>query len=131
MDELQTAGKSTGSGLGLGIFLSDDLLTDPTLSLKAKIIYLLVKRDFEKTGKQFTSKLTDPCLALMTGFSESTVQRKLHELDKKGYLSLVTNTRARQRDQHGRATDIRAVRLIYLDRKLAGYRKRSNRKKRL
>lgn len=120
-DELQSA----GSGSGLGIFLTDDLLTNPNLTLEAKIIYLFIRRDLETTGKKFTSKMTDSRLIQMTGFSESTVHRRVHELYKKGYISLVTITRARKRNKYGRGINIGSVRYIYLDKKLAGYRKRA------
>ena len=114
-----------------GIFLEDKFLAEDDLSLEAKIIYLLIKRELDKTNKYFTQAMTDPRLSNMTGFSMSTVQRKIHELDKKGYIALVSVNRAVARNKRGLPRAISGIRYIYLDRKLAGYRRRAiNKKKR-
>jgi hypothetical protein len=114
-----------------GIFLSDDFLVNDELSLEAKIIYLLIKRELETTHKHFTPALTDPRLSKMTGLSKSSVQRKLQELKKKGYIALVSLNRAVARNERGLPSAIKGIRYIYLDRRLAGYRRRAINKKKL
>lgn len=116
-----TATTTTGAS---GILLTDEFLALKDLSLQAKVIYLLIRRDLESTGKHFTSSMTDPRLAKMTCLSAATIQRKLKELDKKGYIALVSLTKIHTRDEGGRATAYRGIRYIYLDKREAGYRRR-------
>ncbi|MCX7008755.1 MAG: hypothetical protein NTY53_16155 [Kiritimatiellaeota bacterium] len=122
--KLKKLGPVTAATTGSGIFLSDEFLAADDLSLAAKVIYLLIKRDLESTGKYFTASLTDPRLAKMTDLSVATIQRKLKELDKAGYIALVSNSRAVERDARGLPSKIRGIRYIYLDRRKAGYRRR-------
>jgi len=121
-----------------GIFLADDFLSDDSLTLEAKILFLLVKRELETSGMKFTTKLTDLRLSKMTGMSPKTVQRRLKELHDHGSITILSqnkavkghkqgaqgNSKRPQRPQRSQQA-IRGIRYIYLDSKLAGIRKRA------
>jgi len=111
-----------------GILISDEFLALPKkeLSLEAKLIYLIIRRELRSKNQTFTSLLTDKRLAKMLGgITKRTVQNKLTELDEKGYIAIASRNRATERDKKGIPSEIRGIRWIYLDRKLAGYRKRA------
>lgn len=117
--KLKELGPVPAATTGSGIFLNDAFLAAADLSLKAKIIFLLIVRYLNAERKHFTSRLTDPRLALMSGFSEKTVWLKIQELEKRHYIGIAN------RVAKGKTGSIRAVRDIYLDRRLAGYRRRA------
>ena len=108
-----------------GIFLSDTFLSDESLSPTAKIIFLLVKRDIEKSGKKFTANMTNPRLAQMTGVSQSTVQRTLTALCEHGDITIVSFNKKVKKKSCPNFGAIKGTRFIYLDKKLAGYRQRA------
>ena len=108
-----------------GIFIPLEFLKREDLSLSEKVIYAIIKRELTTKRKTFTTTLTDSRLSKMAGISKSTVQRNLSELDEKKLISIVSLNRATKRDAKKRPEQIRGIRWIYLDRKLAGYRLRA------
>lgn len=95
------------------------------LSMESKVIYLLIKRELESTGKDFTASMTDNRLAKMTCVSPATVQRILKKLVAAGLIAVISQTKVEKKDSGGNALGYRGIRYIYLDKKKAGYRLRA------
>lgn len=71
-----------------GIFLSNSLLADDSMSLTAKIVYQILRREVGNGREIDAIHKTE--LATLTGLSARTIQRANFELRKKGCLPIST-----------------------------------------
>jgi len=108
-----------------GIFIPNEFLADKNLTLEAKIIFLIIKREFDSTNKKFVKNLSNDWLIENTGMERRTIQRRLTELEDCGLITRININRRTGRDANGIPTRHNGVRYIYLDKRLAGIRKRS------
>ena len=108
-----------------GIFIPNEFLANITLTLEAKIIYLIIKREFDLTNKKFVKNLSNDLLIKNSGLKKRTILRRLNELEDCGLITRININSRTGRDANGMPTRYNGVRYIYLDKRLAGIRKRS------
>jgi len=109
-----------------GILIDDAFLASKELSLPAKMIYLIIRRELHRKKQNFTTRLTNKRLAAMVAVSPKTVQRAINEeLAENGHIAVVSVNSVTGRAKKGIPPEIRGTRWIYLDKKLAGYRQRA------
>lgn len=106
-----------------GIYLTDEELKDTTLNLGSKLLLKVIQREIESSGKAFVVR-SNEWLAKLLGVSKRSIPRWLGELERRKHIAVVQSSRRVKKGEKRGQDKIRTARYIYIDRRLAGYRRR-------